>query len=122
MTDVRDIRVIGTSGDHDGDTGVVSVWPIFDRQDWVNVLWSDGTVASAGPGEIAVPDEAKQLTRKACVEKRIIALSRMSKRTLVITAERLARERGSSWLYGGPAAWSKDELITHILNEEFEVN
>lgn len=119
MSDPRDIRVTGIKGEHTGDTGVVSFWPIFDRQDWVNVLWSDGSISSAHAGEIIAPDEAVQIARRTKANTRISELSRMRKPALLTIITRLARKRGASWLIGGPAYWSKDELISGILAFEF---
>jgi hypothetical protein len=119
MRDVRDIHVIGIRGQHDGDTGVISIWPIFDRQDWVNVLWSDGTVETAHDGDFRVPNEAEQINRHNRVNKRITELSRMNKHTLLMTMTRLSRYHGVSYVIGGPRLWTKDELINGILRLEF---
>jgi hypothetical protein len=122
MRDVRDIAVIGIKGLHDGDTGVVSIWPVFDRQDWVNVLWSDGTITTAHPGDIMVPDEAEQIERRNRVQQRITELSRMSKPALLTVMTRLSFQNKVIYVLGGPRMWSKDELITGILNLEFKVS
>jgi hypothetical protein len=119
VRDVRSIKVIAVRGERDGQTGYVSIWPIFDKQDWVNVGWDDGTVTTAHAGEIIVPDEAAQLARHAAVEARIREIGRMSKPKLLAIITGLARQRGASWVIGGPAVWSKDELINGILEFEF---
>ena len=119
MPDPRDIKVLAISGNHTGQTGLVSIWPIFGRQDWINVQWPDGTITTAHAGEIIAPDEAAQVARRTKVCERIAELSRMRKTALLTIITRLARERGASWLIGGPAYWSKDELITGILAFEF---
>ena len=122
MTDqhnVRAIRVMAVRGERDGQTGYVSVWPIFDRQDWVNVGWDDGTITTAHPGDIIAPDEANQLARHAAVEARLRQLDRTSKGDLLTIALGHARQRGASWAIGGPQLWSKDELINAILAFEF---
>jgi hypothetical protein len=116
---VRSIKVIAVRGERDGQTGYVSVWPIFDKQDWVNVGWDDGTITTAHPGEIIAPDEAAQLARHAAVEARLRELDRTSKRGLLAIMTGLARQHGASWVIGGPASWSKDELISGILDFEF---
>lgn len=114
--DVRGIRVEAVRGERDGQAGYVSCWPI---PEWgINVAWQDGTITTAQPGEIIVPDEAAQLARHAAVEARIQQLGRTSKRDLLTIIMRLARQRGASWLIGGPRLWSKDELINGILDFE----
>lgn len=122
MRDVRDIEVIGIKGAHDGDTGVVSFWPIFDQQDWVNVLWSDGTITTAQPGDIMVPDEPEQIERRNQIQKRITELARLNKPTLLTIMTRICTQHGVSYVIGGPRTWSKDELITGILNLEFKTS
>lgn len=117
--DVRGFRVTGVRGEHDGQGGTVAVWPIFDRQDWVNVGWDDGSISTAHPGDITVPDEARQIARHAEVEARLTQLNRTPKRDLLTLISRLARERGTAWAVGGPAGWSKDELMRGILRFEF---
>jgi hypothetical protein len=119
VRDIRGIKVEAVRGERDGQSGYVSVWPIFDRQDWVNVEWADGTITTAHPGDIIAPDEAAQLARHAAVEARLRQLSRTSKRELLAIMTRGARERGASYAIGGPALWSKDELINGILAFEF---
>jgi hypothetical protein len=47
--DIRGIKVEAIRGERDGQTGYVSVWPIFDKQDLVNVGWDDGTITTAHP-------------------------------------------------------------------------
>jgi hypothetical protein len=119
IKDVRDIKVTAVRGERDGQTGYVSVWPIFDRQDWVNVGWDDGTITTAHPGDIIAPDEARQLERHAAVEARLHQLDRTSKRELLAIVMEHARQRGASWAIGGPQLWSKDELINAALAFEF---
>ena len=116
---VRDIKVTAVRGERDGQTGAVSIWPIFDRQDWVNVAWDDGTITTAHPGDIIAPDEARQLARHAAVEARLQQLDRMPKRDLLAIVMEHARQRGASWAIGGPRLWSKDELINGALRFEF---
>jgi hypothetical protein len=116
---VRGIKVTAVRGERDGQTGYVSIWPIFDKQDWVNVGWDDGTITTAHPGEIIAPDEAAQVARHEAIEARIRQLDGTSKRGLLAIMTGLARQHGASWVTGGPAAWSKDELITGILDFEF---
>jgi hypothetical protein len=117
--DIRAIKVTAVRGERDGQTGYVSTWPIFDRQDWVNVGWDDGTITTAHRGEIIAPDEANQLARHAAVEARLRELDRMSKRDLLAVVLKHARQRGASWAIGGPRLWSKDELIDGALAFEF---
>jgi hypothetical protein len=117
--DIRGIKVEAVRGERDGQSGVVSAWPIFDRQDWVNVQWEDGTITTAHPGEIIAPDEAAQLARHAAVEARVTQLARSPKRDLLAIVMQHARQRGASWAIGGPRLWSKDELINGILAFEF---
>jgi hypothetical protein len=119
IRDVRGIKVEAVRGERDGQTGYVSVWPIFDKQDWVNVGWDDGTITTAHPGDIIAPDEAAQLARHAAVEARLSQLARTSKRDLLAIVMQHARQRGASWAIGGPQLWSKDELINGILAFEF---
>ena len=119
IRDVRRIKVTAVRGERDGQTGYVSVWPIFDRQDWVNVEWSDGVITTAHPGDIIAPDEDRQLARHAAVEARLGQLVRMSKRDLLAIVMKHARQRGASWAIGGPRLWSKGELINGILAFEF---
>jgi hypothetical protein len=116
---IRGIKVEAVRGERDGQSGVVSVWPIFDKQGWVNVAWDDGTISTAHPGEIIAPDEARQLARHAAVEARLRQLARTSKRDLLAIVMEHARQRGASWVIGGPRLWSKDELINGILAFEF---
>jgi hypothetical protein len=116
---VRSVKVIAVRGERDGQSGAVSVWPIFDRQDWVNVAWDDGTITTAHPGEIIAPDEDRQLARRAAVEARLQQLARTSKRDLLAIVMQHARQHGASWAIGGPRLWSKDELINSILAFEF---
>jgi hypothetical protein len=119
IRDVRDIKVTAIRGEHDGQTGYVSVWPIFHLQDWVNVAWPDGTVTTAHPGDIIAPDEAAQIERHAAVEARVHQLARASKRDLLTIVMQHARQRRRSWAVGGPSTWSKDELINGALEFEF---
>jgi hypothetical protein len=119
IKDVRGIKVIAVRGERDGQAGYVSAWPIFDRQDWVNVAWDDGTITTAHPGEIIAPDEGRQLARLNAVGVRLYLLDRMSKRDLLAIVMEHARERGASWAIGGPALWSRDELVNSILEFEF---
>jgi hypothetical protein len=116
---VRGIKVTAVRGERDGQTGYVSIWPIFDKQDWVNVGWDDGTITTAHPGEIIAPDEAAQVARHEAIEARIRQLDGTSKRGLLAIMTGLARQHGASWAIGGPASWSKDELINGILAFEF---
>ena len=116
---VRDIKVIAVRGERDGQTGYVSIWPIFGQQDWINVQWDDGTITTAHRGEIIAPDEAAQLARYAAVEARLSQLVRTSKRDLLAIVMQHARQRGASWAIGGPRLWSKDELINGVLAFEF---
>src|ERR1035438_5486425 len=81
---IRDIKVIAVRGERDGQSGAVSVWPIFHLQDWVNVAWGDGTISTAHRGDIIAPDEAAQLERHAAVETRLRELSRTPKRALPV--------------------------------------
>jgi hypothetical protein len=114
---VREIKVVAVRGERDGQTGVVPTWPMPDGG--INVLWEDGTITTASPGDIAAPDEAAQLARHAAIEARVIELSRMSKRKLLTIMTELARERGASWVIGGLGVWSADELTRGILDFEF---
>lgn len=115
---VRGIRVTAVVGERAGQSGYVSTWPM---PEWgINVGWDDGTITTARHGEIIVPDEAAQLARHAAIETRLCQLGRMSKRDLLATMTGLARQHGASWAIGGPALWSKDELINGILDFEFQ--
>ena len=116
---IRDIKVIAVRGERDGQSGAVSVWPIFHLQDWVNVAWGDGTISTAHRGDIIAPDEAAQLERHAAVETRLRELSRMPKRDLLTIVLQLARQRGASWAIGGPHLWSKEELLDGALRFQF---
>jgi hypothetical protein len=116
---IRDIRVIAVRGEHDGQSGAVSIWPIFDRQDWVNVAWEDGTISTAHPGDIIAPDEARQIEHHAAVEARLREFDRMPKRELLAIVMKHARQRGASWGIGGPRLWTRDELINGALAFEF---
>jgi len=114
---VRDIKVRAVRGDHAGQTGGISCWPI---PEWgVNVGWEDGTITTARPGEIVAPDEVAQIARHAAVEARLRQLARTSRRGLLAIMTGLARQRGASWVIGGPQSWSRDELINGILAFEF---
>jgi hypothetical protein len=44
-------------------------------------------------------------------------LTRTTKRDLVTMANAVAPTRGDRWLIGGPATWSKDELIAYLAPE-----
>jgi hypothetical protein len=119
VKDIRGFKVEAIRGERDGQTGYVSTWPIFGQQDWINVAWEDGTLTTAHRGEIIAPDEAAQLARHAAVEARLRELARMSRRDLLAVVTEHARQRGASWVIGGPSTWSKDELINGILEFEF---
>jgi hypothetical protein len=119
IRDIRSIKVEAVRGERDGQAGSVWVWPIFDKQDWVNVAWDDGTITTAHPGEIIAPDEDRQLARHAAVEARLCQLARTSKRNLLTTLMQHARHHGASRAIGGPQLWSRDELINGILAVEF---
>ena len=114
---VSDIKVTAVQGDHAGQSGRVSCWPM---PEWgINVGWEDGTITTARPGEIIAPDEAAQIARHAAVEARLRQLARTSRRGLLAIMMQLARQRGISWAIGGPSTYSKDELINGILASEF---
>lgn len=114
---VSDIKVTAVQGDHAGQSGRVSCWPM---PEWgINVGWEDGTITTARPGEIIAPDEAAQIARHAAVEARLRQLARTSRRGLLAIVMRHARQRGASWVLGGPASWTRDELINGVLAFEF---
>jgi hypothetical protein len=117
--DIMGIKVVAVRGERDGQTGYVSVWPIFDRQDWVNVGWDDGAITTAHPGDIIAPDEAAQLARHTAAQARLHELDRMPKRDLLAIVLEHARQHGASWAIGGPRLWTRDELITGALQFEF---
>lgn len=50
---------------------------------------------------------------------RVRDLDRLAKSALLDIMARHAREAGARWLIGGPALWSKDELINGILASEY---
>lgn len=56
---------------------------------------------------------------RARQDARARQLNRMPKRDLVAIIMQRARERGASWLIGGPAVMSKDELIWAVLRWEW---
>jgi hypothetical protein len=117
VKDIRGFRVEAIRGERDGQTGYVSCWPM---PEWgINVEWPDGTITTARAGDITMPDEAAQLARHAAVEARLQQLARMSKRDLLAVVTEHARQRGASWVIGGPQLWSKDELINGALAFEF---
>jgi hypothetical protein len=117
LMNIRAIQVTAIGGARHGQSGSVSTWPVPALG--INVLWDDGTITAARPGEISVPDEAAQLARHAAVEARIGELSRKSRTKLLLIMTEVARQRGASWVVGGPGTWSKDELINGILEFEF---
>jgi hypothetical protein len=47
----------------------------------------------------------------------VAEIDRMSKAKLVKLILRDARQRGREWVFGGPAGWSKDELVSYIVRE-----
>ncbi len=71
------------------------------------------------PGRDHRPDEAAQIARHAAVEARLRQLARTSRRGLLAIVMRHARQRGASWVLGGPASWTRDELINGVLAFEF---
>ena len=113
------ITVTAVKGERAGQRGTVTFWPIFDRQDWVNVAWEDGTISTAYAGEIIAPDEETQLERRGRIQARLGELDRKSKRDLLSIMANLASKRSVSYLIGGPHLWSRDELIYGILGMEF---
>jgi hypothetical protein len=50
---------------------------------------------------------------------RVRQLWRMPKRDLIAIVAERARERGASWLIGGPPLWSKDELLSAVIRFEW---
>jgi hypothetical protein len=117
MANIREIKVVAVRGARDGQSGVVATWPPPPLG--INVLWDDNTITTAQAGEITVPDEAAQLARHAAIESRVLQLSRMARPRLLAIMIEVARQRGATWLVGGPDTWSKDELVTGILDFEF---
>jgi len=117
IRDIRGIKVEAVRGERDGQSGFVSCWPV---PEWgINVEWDDGVIETAQRGDIIAPDEGRQLERHAAVEARVHQLARASKRDLMTIVMQHARQRGRSWAIGGPATWSKDELINGALEFEF---
>lgn len=110
----RDITVTGIAGPRLGQTGLVSVWPVFDRQDWVNVAWQDGTIETARAGEIEAVDEAGQLARRAAAEARYQQLAKMPKFELA------AKHRANGGLLSHKEylGWSKGELVAAVMEDE----
>jgi hypothetical protein len=117
VKDIRGFKVEAIRGPRDGQTGYVSCWPM---PEWgINVAWDDGSLETVHDGDITCPDEAAQLARHAAVEARLRQLARMPKRDLLALVNQLARQRGASWILGGPRYWTRDELINGALELEF---
>jgi hypothetical protein len=60
---------------------------------------------------ITIPD-------KSAWDARVKQISKWPKQQLRFTVYDLASAAGRSWVMGGPQEWSKDELISFILDAE----
>jgi hypothetical protein len=77
-----------------------------------------GEISCRGCGLVFVtgPEPA---ARREARDRRVRELARLPKRELLAIVAEHARERGASWIVGGPQLWSRDELVNGVLAFEF---